>query len=71
VEAGSVDVRVEVLANLLSKLPKPHLLVIDTVVSHLRTLFLSTKSSEDDDLYLTKLGLSVARSARFFFIQTI
>ncbi|PLW41724.1 hypothetical protein PCASD_05652 [Puccinia coronata f. sp. avenae] len=62
VKAGSVDVRVEVLANLLSKLPKPHLLVIDTVVSHLRTLFLSTKSSEDDDLYLTKLGLSVART---------
>ena len=62
VETGPVDVRVEVLANLLSKLPKPHLMVIDTVISHLRNLFISTKSSEDDELYLIKLGLSLARS---------
>ncbi|KAA1102133.1 hypothetical protein PGT21_036220 [Puccinia graminis f. sp. tritici] len=62
VETRSVDVRVEVLANLLSKLPKPHLMVIDTVISHLRNLFISTKSSEDDELYLTKLGLSFART---------
>ncbi|OAV95122.1 hypothetical protein PTTG_03869 [Puccinia triticina 1-1 BBBD Race 1] len=62
IETRSVDVRVEVLAALLSKLPKPHLMVIDTVISHLRNLFISTKSSEDDELYLAKLGLSIART---------
>jgi len=37
-------------------------MVIDTVISHLRNLFISTKSSEDDELYLIKLGLSLART---------
>ncbi|KAI9611637.1 hypothetical protein H4Q26_008592 [Puccinia striiformis f. sp. tritici PST-130] len=60
--SDSVDVRVEVLANLLSKLPKPHLMVIDTIISHIKNLFANTEAQEDDDLYLTKLGLSIART---------
>lgn len=63
IEAPSVDTRVDVLATLLSKLPRPHLMVIDAIVSHLRNLFISTdKESEDDKIYLTKIGLSFSRT---------
>ncbi|KAG0144242.1 hypothetical protein CROQUDRAFT_80137 [Cronartium quercuum f. sp. fusiforme G11] len=61
-EMPSVEARIEVLGSVLSRLPRPHLLVIDAVVSHLARLVKSTTTpDEKDEVYLTKLGLSVAR----------
>ncbi|MBW0504856.1 hypothetical protein O181_044571 [Austropuccinia psidii MF-1] len=62
IETPPVDARVDVLATLLSRLPKPHLMVIDAIISHLRNLVSSTKTAEDDEVYLMKLGLSLSRS---------
>lgn len=60
-ETPSVDARVDVLAVLLSKLPKPHLMVIDAVASHLSKLIESTETDEKAEIFLTKLGLSTAK----------
>lgn len=46
----------------LQRLPKVHLYVLDAIVSHLRTLIESTTVEEADDVYITKLALSVGRT---------
>lgn len=64
----SEEARVEVLGSVLSRLPRPHLLVIDAVVSHLVKLVKSTTTPEEtDEVYLTKLGISVARGTFFLY----
>ncbi|KAG1746630.1 uncharacterized protein EDB91DRAFT_1118048 [Suillus paluster] len=46
----------------LQRLPKVHLYVLDAIVSHLRNLIQSTTVEEADDIYFTKLALSVGRT---------
>lgn len=46
----------------LLRLPKVHLYVLDAIVSHLRILIESTSVEETDDIYITKLALSVGRT---------
>ncbi|KAH7929102.1 hypothetical protein BV22DRAFT_1057685 [Leucogyrophana mollusca] len=46
----------------LQRLPKVHLFVLDAVVTHLRILIESTTVEESDDVYRTKLALSVGRT---------
>ncbi|KAF8845130.1 hypothetical protein BDN67DRAFT_962064 [Paxillus ammoniavirescens] len=46
----------------LQRLPKVHLYVLDAVVTHLRTLIQSTSVDESDDIYMTKLALSIGRT---------
>lgn len=46
----------------LQRLPKVHLYVLDAIVSHLRNLIESTSVEESDDIYFTKLALSIGRT---------
>ncbi|KAI0051035.1 hypothetical protein FA95DRAFT_1555078 [Auriscalpium vulgare] len=52
----------ESLKSALVRLPKVHLYVLDAVVGHLRNLIDTTKASESDEVYVTKLALSVGRT---------
>lgn len=49
----------------LQRLPKVHLYVLDALVTHLRTLIVSTAAEEPVDIYMTKLALSIGRSKHF------
>ena len=49
----------------LQRLPKVHLYVLDALVTHLRTLIVSTAAEEPIDIYMTKLALSIGRSKHF------
>ncbi|KIJ65674.1 hypothetical protein HYDPIDRAFT_175034 [Hydnomerulius pinastri MD-312] len=46
----------------LQRLPKVHLYVLDAVITHLRTLIQLTTVDEADDIYMSKLALSVGRT---------
>ncbi|KAF9218988.1 hypothetical protein BS17DRAFT_790309 [Gyrodon lividus] len=50
------------LQAVLQQLPKVHLCVLDAVVAHLLTLIQSTSVQESDDIYMTKLALSIGRT---------
>ncbi|EGG07249.1 uncharacterized protein MELLADRAFT_77642 [Melampsora larici-populina 98AG31] len=58
-ESPSLDARIDVMVSLLSKLPKPHLMVIDQLVSHLSSLIKSTQTDESNEVFLTKLENSL------------
>ncbi|KAI9464211.1 hypothetical protein HD554DRAFT_2206321 [Boletus coccyginus] len=50
------------LQTALQRLPKVHLYVLDALVTHLRTLIVSTDAEEPVDIYMTKLALSIGRT---------
>ncbi|KAK7060891.1 Rho-GTPase-activating protein 8 [Paramarasmius palmivorus] len=50
------------LGAALQKLPRVHLYVLDAIVSHLRKLIQTTKVEEPDEVYITKLALSIGRT---------
>ncbi|KIO24816.1 hypothetical protein M407DRAFT_25778 [Tulasnella calospora MUT 4182] len=52
----------EELKNILIKLPIVGLKVLDLLVSHLKELIDTTTTEESNDLYVTKLALSMGRS---------
>ncbi|KAI0305821.1 hypothetical protein B0F90DRAFT_1693763 [Multifurca ochricompacta] len=54
--------RLEALKVALLRLPKIHLYVLDAIVLHLRTLIDNTKVEEIDEVYVTKLALSIGRT---------
>ncbi|KAJ7066747.1 hypothetical protein C8F01DRAFT_1020317 [Mycena amicta] len=58
----SNDQRITDLGMALQRLPKVHLLVLDAVVGHLRNLIDTTQVEETEEVYITKLALSVART---------
>ncbi|KAI8460687.1 hypothetical protein BY996DRAFT_4574368 [Phakopsora pachyrhizi] len=66
-ETPSEDAKIDVLAALLSRLPKPNLMVLDAIVSHLRNLINSTEVQEDDETYLSKLGLSLSKGMIYLY----
>ncbi|KAI0343232.1 hypothetical protein BDW22DRAFT_1407130 [Trametopsis cervina] len=55
--------RIQDLQGALQKLPRVHLLVLDTLVKHLKQLVTDTSGvDEPDDLFINKLGLSLGRA---------
>ncbi|KIJ55243.1 hypothetical protein M422DRAFT_23852 [Sphaerobolus stellatus SS14] len=50
------------LQSALVKLPKIHLLVLDAIVGHLRNLIDTTKTEESNEVYITKLAISIGRA---------
>ncbi|KAF8817572.1 hypothetical protein BYT27DRAFT_7199108 [Phlegmacium glaucopus] len=50
------------VATSLQKLPRVHILVLDAIVKHLKDLVQSTKVDETDEVYFTKLALSLGRT---------
>jgi hypothetical protein len=63
-EAG----KVAALKDLMSQLPRLHLLVLDALLQHIQELMVSTRSESDekvdsDDVYLAKVGYSLGRCA--------
>ncbi|KAI0272568.1 hypothetical protein BC834DRAFT_857325 [Gloeopeniophorella convolvens] len=61
-EAASEQEHLDALKAALLRLPKIHLHVLDTVVLHLRTLIDNTTVEETDEVYITKLALSIGRT---------
>ncbi|KAF8920600.1 hypothetical protein CPB85DRAFT_495616 [Mucidula mucida] len=54
--------RYKEVSSSLQKLPRVHLYVLDAVVKHLKTLIDSTNVEEDNEVYITKLALSLGRT---------
>ncbi|KAJ6518693.1 hypothetical protein C8R45DRAFT_807571 [Mycena sanguinolenta] len=54
--------RITDLGTALQRLPRVHLSVLDALVSHLRNLIDTTTVEETEEVYITKLALSVGRS---------
>ncbi|KAJ7623327.1 hypothetical protein FB45DRAFT_980263 [Roridomyces roridus] len=50
------------LSAALLRLPRVHLLVLDAIVGHLRNLMDSTNVEETEEVFITKLALSVGRT---------
>ncbi|KAJ6591706.1 hypothetical protein DFH09DRAFT_182307 [Mycena vulgaris] len=54
--------RIADLSTALLRLPRVHLFVMDAVVNHLRNLIDTTTVEETEEVYITKLALSVGRT---------
>ncbi|KAJ3835952.1 hypothetical protein F5878DRAFT_566406 [Lentinula raphanica] len=54
--------KIKELCTMLQRLPRVHLYVLDAIVSHLRKLIENTKVEESDEVYITKLALSIGRT---------
>ncbi|WVR08274.1 hypothetical protein IAU60_005321 [Kwoniella sp. DSM 27419] len=50
------------VSSVLGRLPGSQLYVLDAVIKHFRQLVDSTKTKEADDVYITKLALSIGRT---------
>lgn len=64
-EEPSQEQHLQDLQTALQRLPQVHLYVLDALVTHLRTLIVSTTTEEPDEIYMTKLALSIGRSMYF------
>ena len=60
-EKSTDESKIEELKTLLGRVSKIKLIVLDAVISHLRTLIDSTKSDEADEVFISKLGFSLGR----------
>ncbi|RXW11827.1 hypothetical protein EST38_g14029, partial [Candolleomyces aberdarensis] len=54
--------RLQNLGTALQRLPRIHLFVLDALIKHLRALMESTEVEETDEVYTTKLALSLGRT---------
>ncbi|KIY65071.1 hypothetical protein CYLTODRAFT_379951 [Cylindrobasidium torrendii FP15055 ss-10] len=54
--------RIRDLGVTLQKLPRVHLFVLDAVVKHLKELIKSTTVEEEEEVYISKLALSLGRT---------
>ncbi|KAF9072244.1 hypothetical protein BDP27DRAFT_1320622 [Rhodocollybia butyracea] len=54
--------KIKELNTMLQRLPRVHLYVLDVIVSHLRKLIETTKVDEPDEVFITKLALSIGRT---------
>ncbi|KAI6112615.1 hypothetical protein F5141DRAFT_1213876 [Pisolithus sp. B1] len=61
-DESSEQQHVQDLQAALMHVPKVNLFVLDAIVTHLHKLIDATSSEEDDDVYITKLALSVGRT---------
>ncbi|KAK6992218.1 hypothetical protein R3P38DRAFT_3408860 [Favolaschia claudopus] len=63
IDGGDADSqRITDLGTALQRLPRVHLCVLDAIVSHVRNLIDTTTVEETEEVYITKLALSVGRS---------
>ncbi|TCD61771.1 hypothetical protein EIP91_007949 [Steccherinum ochraceum] len=59
----SEEQHIQELQGALQKLPMVHLVVLDTIIQHLKMLKDSTEGGEEsDEVYVTKLALSIGRA---------
>ncbi|EIN06168.1 hypothetical protein PUNSTDRAFT_145491 [Punctularia strigosozonata HHB-11173 SS5] len=61
-EGESTEKKLENLHNALMRLPKVHLYVLDAILSHLKSLIDSTTAEESNEVYITKLALTLGRT---------
>ncbi|KAF5361761.1 hypothetical protein D9756_002513 [Leucocoprinus leucothites] len=54
--------RLKNVASALQRLPRVHLYVLDAIVKHLKTLMDNTSVEESDEVFITKLALSIGRT---------
>ncbi|KAI0322821.1 hypothetical protein OF83DRAFT_1048625 [Amylostereum chailletii] len=54
--------RIESLRDALQRWPKVHLFVLDAIISHIRSLIEETDVAETNEVYVTKLALSIGRT---------
>jgi hypothetical protein len=57
----SQEERFEAVAAALLKFPKIHLSVLDAVLQHLKHLIDNTKTTESNEVYISKLALAIGR----------
>ncbi|KAF4610740.1 hypothetical protein D9613_006830 [Agrocybe pediades] len=58
----SADQHLQAVGAALQRLPRVHLYVLDDIIKHLKNLVATTKVEEDDEVYFTKLALSMGRT---------
>ncbi|KAI4527594.1 hypothetical protein K525DRAFT_231913 [Schizophyllum commune Loenen D] len=58
----SEEEHVQELQTALLRLPRVHLYVLDTLVKHLKELIEETEVDESEEVYVTKLALSIGRT---------
>ncbi|KAF5388647.1 hypothetical protein D9757_004791 [Collybiopsis confluens] len=58
----SQEEKIKEVSTVLQRLPRVHLYVLDAIVSHLKKLVDSTKVEELNEVYITKLALSIGRT---------
>ncbi|KAF8159691.1 hypothetical protein B0H34DRAFT_796910 [Crassisporium funariophilum] len=58
----SEEQHLQLVGSALQRLPRVHLYVLDAIVKHLKTLVETTKVDEADEVYFTKLALSMGRT---------
>ncbi|GLB41896.1 putative protein with domain found in Dishevelled, Egl-10, and Pleckstrin (DEP) [Lyophyllum shimeji] len=58
----SPEEHIQSLGAALQRLPRVHLYVLDAIVKHLKTLIDTTTVDESNEVYITKLALSVGRT---------
>ncbi|KIM44972.1 hypothetical protein M413DRAFT_17839 [Hebeloma cylindrosporum] len=58
----SEEQHLQAVAAALLRLPRVHLYVLDAIVKHLKNLVETTKVEEEDEVYYTKIALSIGRS---------
>ncbi|KAI0821557.1 hypothetical protein BC629DRAFT_1278140 [Irpex lacteus] len=62
-DQSSEEQHIQDLQTALQKLPRVHLLVLDTLIKHLRELVDATSGPEEpNDVFVTKLGLGLGRA---------
>ncbi|PPQ65486.1 hypothetical protein CVT26_000126 [Gymnopilus dilepis] len=58
----SEEQHIALVSTALQRLPRVHLYVLDAVIKHLKNLVETTKVDEADEVYFTKLALSMGRT---------
>ncbi|KAF8074890.1 hypothetical protein FPV67DRAFT_1475342 [Lyophyllum atratum] len=58
----SPEEHIQSLGAALQRLPRVHLYVLDAIIKHLKTLIDTTNVEESNEVYITKLALSVGRT---------
>ncbi|RDB20844.1 Rho-GTPase-activating protein 8 [Hypsizygus marmoreus] len=61
-EEQSAEDHIQSLGAALQRLPRVHLYVLDAIVKHLKTLIDTTTVEEPNEVYATKLALSIGRA---------
>ncbi|KAF9485462.1 hypothetical protein BDN70DRAFT_847745 [Pholiota conissans] len=56
------ETHLQLVSAALLKLPKVHLYVLDAILKHLKNLVATTKSEETDEVFFTKIALSMGRT---------
>ncbi|KAF9525966.1 hypothetical protein CPB83DRAFT_877053 [Crepidotus variabilis] len=61
-DGQQAESHIEKISSALLRLPRVHLYVLDAILKHLKNLVATTKVEETDEVFFTKLALSVGRT---------